>query len=362
MVIKMNEIYKKVKKKAIGLYLILGLIVAAVGVAACWFALNAIIKYSTASDDLWEEEEINWEYDNWYACENNIFLGAYAEDRFGSYYITLTEEGHLIGFFVPEREEEKADKIMEDCWLYMDGESWDWPEEHLSGKGYLKSMSVDERKLFDKWFEEYMDVEEGDLVYKTFYLINPWDAIKMEDNVFVTVIGICFFIVGLILVILFLTGNYKKNFGKTLAKYNITEEMLETDMAGAVKKDDIWIGSRYLLAIALPMAIVPYDRLIWAYTHTTITKHRMYGIIPMGTTKSYALKFVDRDNKETTVQVKKEAMGIQILQILTAKAPYIICGYDESLAQMHNINFHAMIDKVEENKLSQPITDEKSSV
>ena len=60
-------------------------------------------------------------------------------------------------------------------------------------------------------------------------------------------------------------------------------------------------------------------------------QNKAYGLVTVSTSKSYAVNFVDRNNKTTSIAVKNPSEQDKIITTVHENAPYIICGYNEDI-------------------------------
>lgn len=92
------------------------------------------------------------------------------------------------------------------------------------------------------------------------------------------------------------------------------------------------------------------DNLVWVYINATKVRHQtLYYVMPV-TYMVYSLKMFDRDGKLYEVKIHDEDEGKRIMRAFSATAPFIMFGYNASLAHMHKKNFSEMVRIVDERK------------
>ena len=352
----MEKIYKEIKKSAFKIYILGGLFFLLLGLVLFWGINNKLFRYVFVSaPDLFETPSSQYADGKWFTCDNNILYDYYASDDDGRYYVTSTNDGEYMGFYVRNNKTDIADKISDGTYDYLDGIETELPPIYLSGKGYLKEMSATERRYFEDFFEAGgANLDDYTFTYYNFYMVTPMSLLvndEGDNNIFYSIVSLIFFICGAVLIINFITGGYKRAIKKSMAQHGVLEDVLERDMAYATRIGNAYIGDKHVLFYAFPGTIVmPYDSLIWAYVMITTTKHTTYGI-PSGTTKSYSFTMWDRNHKKNMVSIKDEAIGHQILEEMYCRAPYFFTGYNDDLANATDKgNYSSMISAVDERR------------
>ena len=61
----------------------------------------------------------------------------FASDDSGRYYLTNTNDGEYFGFYVRNKDLDKAEQICDETYDYLDGKRDDLSDVYLSGKGYM---------------------------------------------------------------------------------------------------------------------------------------------------------------------------------------------------------------------------------
>ena len=166
-------------------------------------------------------------------------------------------------------------------------------------------------------------------------------------SIFVAIFGIGFLVAfGLPLI----NGGYLKDFNAVLSGNGLTMEQVEADLAGAQKFKNIEFGRNYALVLNESPKLVVLQNLVWCYGVNTTTTHKLYGIIPTGKTKSYAVKLINRDRSEISVPVAKETDSAPVLQAIQARIPAVILGYNENIDNLAKANFAELVRYVDQRK------------
>jgi len=350
----MQEINKMMMKHAMKGYLITGIILLAIGIGCASAGFRVLWKAGHVSQSVFSVGSDDLQNGNWYDGRNNLLLDWYGETEDGRYYVTVTgdKEPKYMGYYVPAAEINQAERIAEETRAMWFGKTKEYPKEYLNGIGYMADMTEDEKQCFDEYMAEGAKSDlSGYLVYRTFHKVSPWQAVKENGDDTMLYFGALMIVLAIFAFFYWIIGGYRFDVTKVMKQYGITEEMLASDMYYSRREKAVWFGEKYALFWRVFLTkLFQYDQLIWAYLKITSTRHTMYGIIPLGTSKSYELVIVDRDNKEKKIYVRTQQAGEDLLMQLTAMAPYIYSGYDESLMQARKNHFSEMIARVDEER------------
>lgn len=353
----MNDVLKKIKRKSIARGIAIAVVIiiagAIIGAACC----SDLIHYYTANDDLFETPAEYLKEDDWYTCANNILLDYYASDDDGYYFITpvdtLDGEGTYIGFYVCNKDAELASQISDETYAYLMDEG-DYPEDYLVGAGKIHEMDSYEARYFEEYFEESEASQDtiDNLCYYTLELTTRNNLIDATE-VFGILIFLGTLIGGIVLIIRQSTGGYLKSAKATMKMFNISMQDLEADMQMSTNIGRFYFGRKYMLVEDMTPKLVDYDKLVWAYTSIHKTVHKLYYIIPVGTTKTYSVVFVDRSHNRIEANTKSEEQGKQIIDNLTRLAPHAIVGYSDELLRRYTADFAGMCKYVDDRKYNQ---------
>ena len=334
----MNIINSMIKKQALKIFIGGGLFMILIGLAMVYVKSPELFKYIFAKNtpDLFQSTRTDYIDNKWFSCDNNLLYGYFAEDNYGRYYVTSTNDGEYFGFYVYKSDIEKADKISEDTFAYFQKKSNHLSEDYLSGKGYMRTMDAYEKKYFDEYFSyDGNGTSDYKLIHTVFYLTGPKNLLfsNGSDSVLIF-IGFILIIIGIVCIGCFLFGGNKKAFRQCMQKYGILEEVLERDMENSFQLfDKAFYGKEHLVLVSGYGHVIPYDQMIWAYYKITNTNHKVYGVIPAGTTTSYQVIFYDRKGTQFPYTVKNEFEATSILEKLHTYAPYVLIGYSDEISR-----------------------------
>ncbi|MCR5213847.1 MAG: hypothetical protein K6E10_05490 [Eubacterium sp.] len=352
----MNKIKSEIKKNVVGFHLGGGIFLLLLGLVIVFASNTHIFTYIFSSKpDLFAYESSELKPGKWYKCDNNVLWGYFASDNHGRYYVANTNDGYYIGFYVDNKYNDIADKISDQTYACYNGEADSLSDLYISGTGYIEEMEASEQRYFKSFFE-YDDesIDNYQVRYLTFR-VTSFGELLLDDHghsdTFYIIIGILCIVGGIFLIIKLFIGGYMKDFNKSMETYNITNEMLDQDMVYARKFGPAYIGSNYLVMIGLKSYVLPITSLIWAYVLQTDTQHKLYGIIPTGTTTSYSVVMWDRNRKKIEFNINKKEEGHTLLEELQARAPYILYGFSNDLANATNSGqFNTLIQAVDQRR------------
>lgn len=351
----MKKYYSKMRKSAALSCLIIAIIFIGFGAAVFWGNMYEFFDYFFAKTDIFSLYASEIKAKEYYSCENNVLLDWYASDDEGFYYVTpvyLNEiESTYMGFYVYAEDSETAYKIVKETWDTM--ETGGYSQTYLSGKGYVYNMTGTEKDHFIEWFEAAGADEEiiDNLLFKTFVLLPFHRAVdEFEEFWPAVIVGGAIAIPGICSIIFFIAGGFRRRVKKTIKNYKLDEQNIAYDLDNGISFKKFDLGRKYAVVYGSISKLIVLDNLVWVYSTVTRTKHRMYGVLTVSTSVSYSLTMIDRDKNTYSLEVRNEEYGQQIMRAVSANAPFIIFGYDDSLAHMRSNNFSEMIRIVDERK------------
>ena len=117
------------------------LILIIIGLAISCGICNHLFKYLFAkAPDLWETPSSEFAEGQWYTCDNNLLYDYYGSDDSGRYYVTSTNDGEYMGFYVYDNQTELADKISNDTFEYLDGNQSELSQEYLDDTEFMAEV------------------------------------------------------------------------------------------------------------------------------------------------------------------------------------------------------------------------------
>lgn len=341
--------FDKLKKKSIKKSLVSVILLVLIGVVliALEFSnfislLNGHVKFeSLAPDEINEDLIVD--------ATINVNFGCFAEyyeentdthvtRTTDLYYVIWTgdeddEDFRYMGIKVPVSDENAMEAMAEATYYYEECD----PIEY---SGAINKMNDEEYKYFKEYFLESGFTEDELDEWILPYYINV-GALTGGSAVTVYVIlgiGVLLVILGIIRLIMAITGGSLKTFKKELEAAGFSETDVEFDYEGATvfdEKNGIRIGRKltYFMSGSKPHAI-PNDKLVWAFQRTTT--HRTNGI-KTGTT--YEVVLNNYDKKEYHINVAKENISLEVLQYINQTMPWVVVGYNDDLNKLYRKDY-----------------------
>lgn len=347
----MKTVNKLVLKKNFWGSIIFGIFLIALGVFVAGVINRDFFKFLTAREYVFTVPCDELEEETFYDVSNELLYDWYAEDDEGRYYITASTDSEgdtkYLGYYVFTKDCEKADDIVESTWDSIENNTQ--ALLYIKGKGFVYDMTSTEKNYFDEMCEAY-GIDRNMRLYSTIVL-TPMSRAAKTVSFLPLIAGIALAVYGIVLIVRFLFGGYKKKLKKCMTEYSISEDALEGDVSNGETVSGAVIGRNYLLS---PSGCFTFSllNLVWCYKKTTKTRHMLYGIIPTGTTKSYSVIFVLNDGKIYEHLGRFEKKCDELIETVSKRAPHAIYGYTEELANEVKSDFSRVVQAVEERKIT----------
>lgn len=344
-------IFKKTKKSrfwgGIAIF-ILGLGLMAIGG-------RIFIGYMTASKELTKCTASD--VDNGYYKFTDVWsvVGEYGYDNKGTGYVlwVINEEdpdkSFFMGMYFSEKDVPTAEKASAAFWDAYD--NYTQSTVYLSGAGRVRDMRSDEKSAF----QDAMHALYGDnsyvsnAVYKTLeYKAFP-RQMSFRDWLMV-VLGAFLAVCGVIIIITMGGGKSKKQILDKVVFSGINPDQLASEITFGKKYGNIIITQNAVFREGFTPLLIFFKDMIWCHGKVTTTKNKAFGVATVSTTKTYAVNFVDKNNKTSTMMVKNPSQQDQIITAVHEAAPYVICGYNEDIAMAAQKNFRDLVNAVEHRK------------
>lgn len=346
------EFDKRLRKNAIKVRLLPMILMTLLAVFCCALGLSYWKDKNKAVPDIMDQTEDTLKRDDWYSIDTNMIIDAFAEDDKGTeFLIMLEQDSTIIALYVPKKNVELAYRIVDATWSYLNEETDAPGTERLAGRGPLNGMSKQEEQFFRERLEE-LGLTNSEIAQHAQYLKLDLKAGASagSDAAIIFVIAGAALAISLIMLIRLLSGAYRKKVDAVIARNQLIPELIEEDLAnGRTLKSGVF-GRRYALIGMSTQSLIDYQDLVWAYKQTTTTRHRLYGIIPVGKTVTYAVRFVTKDKVQTGCNVKNEEEADDLICYVAECAPFAIYGYTEEREQLMKTNFESLVQTVEERK------------
>ena len=352
----MNKVMKKVKRNSVTKAIIIGILYIILGMILGTVLCMDVIKFYTVKEDIFSHTVEELEDRTWYACQNNLLLDYYASDSDGYYFATPInsndEEVAYMGFFVPSKDYELANKIVDETYAYFADEG-NVPEDYISGVGLFREMDYKEQTYFRDYFvQSNADLEIiSNLCYYTVEMTTQNSLWGVEEFVgillLVASIGL-----GIFLIVKALIGGNMKKFKTVMNQNNISMQDIERDMEMATKIGKCYIGRKYIVIAELHPRLIVADKLVWVYPHVQRTVHKINYVLPIAVTKTYSVVCINQANICEQVNLRSEKQVQQVIEVLMKVAPYVIFGHSDEIANLYRTDFAGMCQYVADKKIA----------
>ena len=310
--------------------------------------------------DEYERDEQVLDFDDYFYAEDIVKLSFYsvidycAEDDEGRYYVVpYGEENYAIVYadnkYVPEFE-----TAVEAMYEYLFDETETAPYPYFKqGNNARVAMYPLEDELIVYYgemmvafgVEDYMNYTEPYLFY--YQPASEWDNPHIG-----------FIIVGVVCVLIVVIGiiagiSTSSRFFKKMKQKGIAEEELEEDLETADNMGGNLFGEKYIV-LSGTLDVFRADDFVWAFVFTQATRHKIYGIIPAGTTYNYYLRMFDKNGKfYQTGGSPREADAEKLAELVSTKyAPNIYVGHSEQIANLYSQNPTMFIENIKANRFN----------
>lgn len=257
----------------------------------------------------------------------------------GRYYlIDFDEETYYMGLHVHKKELPEFETMMENCAAAFE-ENLDWNEVPvIRVKGTITAMN-------DKELGFYRDaVGDGEDMLPFYLDLGRMNGQTVGGMVLIWVISLAVLALGVLYMLkagnqkeikrlLEASGNFEREAERAAAFFENTEPVC------GVRMNEDFV---YFRAGQKDVLLRPWD-VVWA--HKSTTRHKLYGIIPVG--KSFATTIHTMDGKTYTLPMSEQKVN-ELLNTMFTAIPGVALGYSEQLANAYANYRQVFADRWEE--------------
>ncbi len=267
------------------------------------------------------------------------------------YYIIPVGDAEYMAVRVNAEVGDILDDICDETWNYLSGYA-DMPYTtyHMTGK--ITRMSDEELTYYYDWFEEAgFTQSEIDAYVLPFMIQNNmvggavFSAGVPEAIVPFAIVGLVFFLWGVLRIVKAASGGYQKNIKSFILKNpGISGDMVSADYAAAADFGGMKIGRLFtVFNRGTKSYILKNDEIAWAYLQRTT--HRRNGV-HTGTTYAVVLRTMDK--KMHTIGLGNEDLVMRALERYASVAPGIVLGYSEDRKKAYNADVASFVRREQE--------------
>lgn len=337
--------FEKLKKKCVTKSLASVIILIVIGIALIVLEfsnfislMNGHVKFETlAPDEINENLIVDASINANFGC----FIEEYEENTkthvtrtTSLYYVIWTgdedaEDFRYMGIKVPVADKSAMEDMAEATYNYEYSDAIEY-------SGAVNKMSDEEYGYFKDYFLEsgFTEQEIEDYTLPYYIQVGALTGGAAITAYVIFGIGVLLVLIGIVILIMAISGNGLKTIKKELAAAGFSESDADYEYEGARsfgKKGDFRIGRRltFFMTGSKPHA-VPNEKIVWAYQKTTT--HRTNGI-KTGTTYQIALNTYEK--KAFCISIQSESVGQEILGCINETMPWAVVGYNDDLNKLY---------------------------
>lgn len=301
----------------------------------------------------WEEVDFDGEIDGLYI--SGTLYGIY------DWYVENTENGSLkskeyiidandqyyMGLFVPKKDIDQADKLMDVSWDYLDGLI---SEDELSAAQYeIKGTISPIPSASLHYYNEFIDaVAKQDPTARPLFLpyyieLNKVGSFTLGGALAFGITGLIFFAIAILLFVLAATGAYQKSIKKYIANSGspeMTAERIERFFATTREINGMYYDNDYICGQHGSSTVFgETPKIVWVYLHVTSNKSYFITI-----SKTNELVICFADGTRHFISMKNETIARIHMNKLTILCPKAIFGYTDELNSLFNRSLTAFLN------------------
>lgn len=246
-------------------------------------------------------------------------------------YLIDANEEDFMALILSGKDMEKAEKLLEQSDQFFYGEI-DEITASFQVTGFVRKLPSDSIRLL----HEAVDYNTLPPAEQEIYLPLALESEEFQLEVVPLVFGALFLGAAIFLTVLKLSGHYQKQLRRKLEEMfggnpERSNDFMRYMLESVPKTHGLRIVQGYVLARSGGFDILLDSKdLVWAYRQ--VTRHRLYGIIPLG--KSYAVMLRTADGKRHSIPMSQKATD-QVLSLLGQCFPQTVIGYSSELERLY---------------------------
>lgn len=277
---------------------------------------------------------------DWYCEEvenNDTISREYLIDADDYYYIAMRAEGEDMA---------AADALMEISQAFLNEEvgETELGQAQYEITGVIKKIPSDSLEFYYDYLDWYSMDTESQAMFLPYYIdVNNLGRYDIGEATVMTVVAIGCFLVGLIFLLLALTGRYQKHVKKYIANSanpDMTREKIEHFIQNTPEVNGLRYNRDFICGHqGGTTAFGELPKLAWVYLHTV--SHKRYFIT---ISKSYSLMLCFADGSVQQAGMKNEAVALGHMEKLSQICPQTIFGYTDELQKMYRNDLNGFLN------------------
>lgn len=260
-------------------------------------------------------------------------------------YVIDADDYYYMGMRAEYGDMDAADELEEASWEYFeDGDYTKLESYQYEVKGTINSMPSDSLRYYHEALEWSTLTSEEKEMYLPYYLeINTYGTADNGDLIIMGILFTIFFLMGLVPLLMALTGHYQKSIKQYIARSGNpewTRQKIDAFIENTPEINSLRYNHEFICGQTGPTTTFgETSKLAWAYLQTT--NHKRY-FITVG--HSYALMLGFADGHIQSIETPDEATVRQHLQNFEQFCPQAVLGYSDDLSRLFHNNLYGFLN------------------
>ncbi|MBO4389924.1 MAG: hypothetical protein J5825_03600 [Lachnospiraceae bacterium] len=279
----------------------------------------------------------------------------------GKFYLAPCGTEDYVLIYVSDKDGKKFEALCDETVAVLFGEKDSITSKPITLRGYRPEMKAASlQKVMDiteEWFEDsgfadaYIEGDPMNHVVPYVLVHEPVAKWFGTRDYILLIVGLVIFACSIANTFYVLTGRNLKKAKAVFLADGLGDADLEAETADAevIKGTHVMLTPRYVIYTAgSDVVAVHSNNVIWAYMFHQITQHKLYGIVPMGKTHQYSVRYVVRNGNVGEIQVGgAEKTAQKVIEELGNKYPQIITEQSDRIFKLASQDFGALLRESE---------------
>lgn len=159
-------------------------------------------------------------------------------------------------------------------------------------------------------------------------------SIMTKQRLYYILFGSVSLIAGLWCVFPMIPGSTTREMKRILKQKGISKDTLDQDLSAGISMKFADFGIRYAVAYGeRKSTLLGLEDMVWIYGGITDVRHKLYGVVALGTGTNFTVTMIDRNNVETKVVMEtkeKQKVGLSAIIVLFLVIVVLVMVNDES--------------------------------
>ena len=331
-------------------WLIGGLVVILLACLLAGIFLPKSLKYTFASKNIFSEPYDKIKEGHFYKGKTFYLYDWFAENNEGRFYLApVTDSNGEDGFievYIPNQFQDKANRIMNQTWEYMESGDKDDLKEYISINGYVKYMDDKSVEFLNQYCDQVgmTKAERSTISNKMFVMVLPSQVYNVDfvgNLIFPTLLALA----GIYFIIHGINGRYMRFLKKKMKENNISSKDIDEDLGNAPKVGNALIGTKYILMTAGAPKLYRIEDIVWVYPQR---------VSQINAPTAYYATMFTRFHENIRIQVKDDPAAESVCGQIRKSQPRALYGYNIENTTAYFNNFNALIDSIYNQPEAQP--------